>query len=813
MRLTCTLNFIYVAVIKTYLKITFRNIWRNKRINVINIFGLSIGLAVAVLIMLLVQNELSYDSFHDEASNIYRVKTKLFVSKSETLEWETSPYLLGEYAKKEIPGIKNATRLRTVGRNNLIVRYANHLFSEKNCAFVDNQWFIFFNYLLISGSIDDFNHKPFSIIMTESTALKYFGKGEAVGKTLLINRVNYQVQAIIKNNPSNSSFQYDILIPIASKLSIAKERNEVTNWDNLQYLTFFKLEPNTNVKNVAIKLSDISHRYRANDKTNYSLVKLKDMHFETGISDSSIEHGNIRILNIFGIIAIMLLMTACINYVNLTTAKASIRSKEVSIRKIIGASRKTLLAQFLFESLVTSFISLLIAICIIILALPWFKEITDKQFINPFASLSIWFIMLGTLFISFLANGIYPALLLSSFQPLNVFKGKNILNIKDGNLRKGLVIIQFSISVILIISSTIIFQQLRYIENTDLGYDKSHVFTVSIPFSDLSIDEEKNKFFLSTLKIALLSESSIEDASVTSSRSIYNNTASMSGFINWSGRPGNFNPEVATLSADENFCHLMKIKLKEGRWFTSQKSDRHNFILNETAVTLFNIHKPVIGQSLVFDSDTGKIIGVTKDFHYKSLYDKIGPMVINSHIQFGPTFYIKSSPSNVKAAVSACQKIWSKYILDAPMELNFVDEGYNHLYHSEQRYLSLTTIFSIIAIVISMLGILGLIAFSAEQKVKEIGIRKVLGASNFSVLKVLSVDFIGMVITAILIAFPISWLAMNYWLSEFAYKIKLSVWPFLFAVTIVLLITILIIGLQAIKSALANPVKALRSER
>lgn len=585
------------------------------------------------------------------------------------------------------------------------------------------------------------------------------------------------------------------------------------DWNNFLFLTFIKTGESADINSIGSRLTQISHKNRLQDNTSYTLRRLKDLHFETDVADSAIEHGNLTVLRIFTILGILILATACINYVNLTTAKASARSKEVSIRKIIGASKKSLFGQFLLESFIISLLALSLAVVLIMVCFPWYTEITGKQFVRPFESLNVWLTLGASLFISFLANGIYPAVLISSFEPLNVFRGKTVLKIKDKILRKGLVVAQFTISVILIISATIIHRQLKYVQQINLGYDRNNVFALTIPFTDLSDDRQKNNSLLSSMKSDLLRLSSINEVSLTGSHSIYNHTASSSGSLDWSGRPKAFNPEVATLSADEDFASLMKIKMTEGRWFTSSPFDKHNFVLNETAAKLFNIGEPVVGQRLILDNDTGVIIGVTGDFHYRSLHDKIGPMVINRQVTFSPTFYLRIPPSNTADAIEACQKVWAKYISDAPMDVTFIDEGYNQLYHLELSYLNLITIFSVIAISISILGLLGLAAFAAEQKVKEIGIRKVLGANTISIVGLLSRDFVKMIALASAIAFPISWISMSRWLDNYAYRIDLSIWPFLLALMIVVLLSFLTVGIQTIKAALSNPVDSLKRER
>jgi putative ABC transport system permease protein len=558
-------------------------------------------------------------------------------------------------------------------------------------------------------------------------------------------------------------------------------------------------------------LLSIMQHNRKGDKGNvkFRLVALNDMHFESDLQHSAFLHGNRTMVNIFIVLGILLLVTACINYVNLTTARASIRSKEVSIRKIVGAGRLHLFGQFMSESLLVSFLALIFSLLLVQSTIPWFSSFTDKNFAAPLTSGTVWAIMSLTLVISFLLNGLYPAALLSSFQPINVFRGKNILNFKDTGIRKVLVVVQFTISVALIMGTIVIYTQLNYIQKLDPGYNRSQIFTFSIPWKILGFDAKKRESKLNAIKHDLLQQSAIKDVSMAGGE-LVNFTGQSSGGFDWAGRPKDFDPAFACLRVDINFQKMMGMKVKEGRWFNSDLSDKHNVLLNETAVELLNIPKPLIGQRFVHQGDTGVIIGVLKDFHYRSLHDKIGPMVVSRDDE--GTFYVKTSAGQNQAAILATQKVWQQFVSDVPFKFDFMDESYNSLYKTEQQSSVLITLFAVIAVVVSALGLLGLSAFAAEQKVKEIGIRKVLGASIQHIVSMLSIDFLKMVIIACIIAFPIAWWAMNKWLEGFAYRINVYWWIFGAAGFIALIIAFATISFESFKAAAANPVKSLRSE-
>ncbi|QTE62068.1 ABC transporter permease [Mucilaginibacter rubeus] len=501
-------------MLRNYFKVAFRNLAKHRTISLINIAGLTIGITAAVFIMLWVQNEFSFDNYHPDVDNIYRVKTKLSLTKDEVWDWESSPYVLGPVAKQEIPGLKNYTFLWPGYM--MTVHHNNQLISEKKYAYIDANWFKVFHYDFIDGSADSFSKNPFSLILTEPTAKKYFGNGEAVGKMLKIDSINYQVQAVVKDNPANSSFQYDILMPVEAKLSNAHEKEQASNWGNYSGLTFLKLQPGVNIKDIGQKLTQIIRKNnKGSENTTMSVIGLRDIHFESGLLSTSFENGNRKLVNIFLVLAFLLLATACINYVNLTTARASVRSKEVSVRKIVGAGRRQLFAQFMSESLVVSFLSLLFAILFIQICLPWFNQVTEKHFVQPLTSGVTWLILLGTLIVCFVFNGLYPAVLLSSFKPLSVFKGRALLNFKDGGIRKTLVVLQFGISVMLIISTMIIYRQLNFMKNADLGYKREHVFVMTIPWQVLGLDDKTRESKLKSIASELIRRQKCDGCSTT----------------------------------------------------------------------------------------------------------------------------------------------------------------------------------------------------------------------------------------------------------------------------------------------------------
>jgi len=802
-------------MLKHYFRSAWRNLLRQRGNSMINLAGLSIGMAAAMLIFLWVKNEFGFDNYHRDAGNIYRVKNHLSVSKNETWLWENSPYLLGENAKQQIPEVLDVCRIAPFGYGTQYFNIKGQFYPEEGCAYIDAAWFNVFNYKFIAGSPRDFNEHPFSMLLTESKAKKYFGNENAIGRVIRIDTVDYQVQGVLADNPVNSSFQFNVLIPLAARVANPRNKKNDESWGNFNYVTFLKLTPSADTQVVATKLKGIIAKERDKDDLKISLTPLMGMRFENDLQNSIMQHSDIKVVYIFAVLGILLLLIACINYVNLTTARATLRAKEVSIRKIVGAEKKQLLLQFITESVLISFFALVATIIIMQLSLPLFNRFTEKTFALSFTSPNLWIIAGGTLVATVLLTSIYPAILLSSFKPLSIFRGLNVLQIKDGALRKGLVIVQFTISIVLIVGTIVIYSQLQFINKQNTAYNRSQLLSVSIPYKIWrKYKEEQRTSLTGSFKKELLSQSNIADVSLMASESIVNMEGFSSGnSTDWDGRAEDFTPAIAFFRVDTSFKDIVNLQMKEGRWYQSGNvADQHNSILNETAVREFNIHKPVVGQRFVSQGDTGIIIGVVKDFYYKSLHEKIGPVVIRTADENNTTFLIKTPPGKIKQAEQAAEKVWKQFFPNEPFSASFLDEEFEKLYRADNKISALIWAFAIIAVFISCLGLFGLAAFTAERRNKEVGIRKILGASVGSIVSLLSREFVYMVLLSMLIAFPVAWLLMNKWLEDFAYRINIAWWIFVTAAVIALAIAIITVSLQAIKAAMANPVKSLRSE-
>lgn len=801
-------------MLKNFFKTTFRNLGKNRVMSGINLIGLSVSMTAAVLVLLWVRNERSFDGYHRDAKNIYRITSHVRIMKDESWTWESAPAQLSEFAQKEIPGVTGIARLRSRTYDAPVFNVNGQLFKEKNSAYVDKQWFDLFHYEFLEGNTTSFFSSPYSLLLTAAAAKKYFGNREAVGQVIVIDSVNFQVKAVVKDNPSNSSFQYDVLMPREARLATPAGRKNDQSWGNFNYITFLQLSPHSNPAAVEKQLDQILITNKKDSNVTATLLPLTAMHFDNSLQSSSLQHGNAKAVYVFEVLAALLLIIACINYVNLTTARASLRAKEVSIKKIVGAGKGQLFAQFLAETIIVCLLALCLTIALLYITLPFFNRLTEKQFTLPINSVELWRILALTLLAAVLLNGIYPALLLSRFKPINIFRGINVLQVKDGLLRKGLVVVQFIISFSLIAGAIVIYNQLKYIQEKNPGYDRAQVFQFTIPYSFYKAHPAVNRHLMETsIKQTLLAETSVKQVSSING-SVVDLHSQHSGSLDWDGRAPDYAPSVFQLSADANLPSLLNMKMAGGRWFRpGSTADEHNFILNETAARQFKIHQPVIGQRFTMHGDTGQVIGIIKDFHFASMHEKIAPLVVyNDGDSYRGSFYVKTAEGKIPQAIQAARRVWRQFIPDQPFEYLFLDEQFDQLYKTEQRTSTMMAVFAGIAILISCLGLLGLVVFTAERRIKEIGIRKVLGATLGNILVLLSKDFVRLILIAILIATPFAWWAMNKWLEDFAYRIHINGWIFMTAGFFAILIALVTISFQAFKSAVTNPVESLRTE-
>jgi len=792
-----------------YLRTAARNAWKQRSTNAINITGLAAGMTAAILIFLWVGNELTYDNYHPGANRIHRVTAYITDAK---WTWETAPFPLVAATRATVPEAEAVTAFQPA--TVIVTRHDDEFVTEQHSAYIDSAWFTIFHYDFIAGSARDFFSQPYSLILTRSKAKQYFGDKAPIGQTLRIQTTGYKVAAVVKDIPTNSSFPFDFLMPVDAIRNNPYQKDNFT-WGNFNWQVYIRLRPAAGATNVNKALTSLLHTNTTSEEDKHStlsLIPLKEIHFETGLTfGSSIVHANRSTVTIFSVLGIFLLVIACINYVNLTTARASLRAKEVGIRKIVGAGKKSLFIQFVGESLLVSSLALLITIFIVTLALPAFRDLTDKSFANPFANAQTWQIIGLTLLAATALNGIYPALLLSGFKPLNVLRGSVNLKFKDVFLRKGLVVLQFTFSIILIIGTLIIQRQLSYIQNTNPSYNRSQVLAVTMPFI-WSRSQQQQATLRASIKNELRQHTGVTDVTFANSSVINLNSAS-SGGIDWEGHDSSFRPTIYHFKADPDFQKVLQLQMVQGRWFGDpQGIDRNNFVLNETAVKTLGLRQPVIGQRFIFQDDTGRIVGIVKDFHFASLHEKIKPLAIINDPRFNARLYIRTEPGQSTRVLAAVKALVKRYDNSKPLDYAFLDDQFNALYKADQKVSTLILVFSTIAIIISCLGLFALAAFTAQQRIKEIGIRKVLGATVPNIIALLSRDFVRLVILSIGIATPIAAYAMHKWLEDYAYHIALSAWFFLAAGALALLIAILTVSSQSLRAATANPAKSLRTD-
>ena len=788
-------------MIKNYFKTAWRNLFKNKFYTLINISGLTAGLTVGILILLWVQDESSFDSFHKQSSSIYRLQNRVGTGESIQI-WENTAAPIGVLAKNELPEVKEVVRL---SRNYsfTLFKYNDKIFEEDQTTFTDPSLFSVFDFKLIKGN----EKKPFtdinSIILTETTARRYFGNEEPMGKIISAdNKINFTVTGIVKDLPKNSSIKKNMFLPMSLLAKTMYEgrppgQSIDNDFNQFSYETYLLLQPGTNMNELAAKLKRIHLRNKADDTDILYLPQaLTEMHlYKADGSD-----GGIETVRMFIIIALLILIIACINYVNLSTARSMLRAKEISLRKIVGAARLQLFMQFIVETALLFVIATIMSIGLMYLLMPSFNQVSGKELVFDLSNFQVWKVIIVTILATLLASSIYPAMLLSSFEPLKALKGKISARISDVLFRKVLVVTQFSFSIVLIAGTFIISKQLEYIRSKKLGYDKENVIAFFM--------RDMNKHF-DAVKTDLLKQPGITAVTRASANIIQ--IGGQTGKNHWDGKGKDETMMVRPMAIDKDFMSFFKMQMQEGDNFTGAVADSTHFILNETAILTARIKDPIGKKFKLWDRE-GTIIGVAKDFHLASMKNKIEPVVFYYAPENMQAVYIKTTGKDAPKAIAATEKEWKQYNADFPFSYMFLDEVFNNMYKSEQRTGILYNVFAMIAILISCLGLFGLAAYTAQVRKREIGVRKVLGASVPGIIRLLAGDFIKLVLIAITIAIPVSWYIMNKWLQDFAYKTDIGWAVFALAGFCAIAIALATISIQSVKAAIANPVKSLRTE-
>ncbi len=770
---------------KNYLKIALRNINRHKGFSFINIVGLAVGITCCVLIFLWVQDELSYDRFHKNEATLCGA----YFSNGSPI----TPPALAEFLKKQYPEIINASRFDYVGR--IKVRHGEKALMENGGVFVDPAFIDMFTLEFISGNPATAFKQPLSVVITESFAKKYFDTEDPVGKTLTALGMDFKVDGVIKDYPQNSHIQFDFLLPFTL---LGQMDRDLNTWSWNWHRTFVQLHQNVSLNELNKKVVNVVHDHREQEQRRFLLRPITDIYLYRLNGG-----GRIIFVYTFSAIAFFILLIACINFINLSTAQSSTRTREVGMRKTVGASRSDLVKQFFSETLVFIFIAWLMGITVVGLLLPEFNALIGKEF-TPLSLVELPVLagISGILVLTGILAGSYPALTLSSYKPAIILKGILRRGAKGSLFRKGLVVFQFTLSIILIFSTLVLYKQLDFVCTAPLGFDKDYVVTMSIGDRVSSISSFKN---------SLSEHPNIVKITTTNIPPFAWNTNAGLGDVHWEGQEYRQIRMVET-TVDHDYAETFGLQIVEGRFLSREyPSDATDaWVVNEAAVRAMGMDSPV-GKWLRLWSDQRKIIGVVKDFHYESLHSEIMPMAMRI-LQSNPWACIKIRSDDVPGTIKFIEQKWSKLCPEYPFEYDFLDNQINEMYMTDQKIGRLFQYFTLLAMVISCLGLFGLATFFAQERTKEIGIRKVLGASVYGLMLLLSRDFIKWVLLATVIALPLAWFGMSKFLQVYAYRISISLSFFIFSAVLALIIALFTVSYQSIKAAVANPVESLRYE-
>ena len=793
-------------MIKNYFKTAWRSLKGNRFYSLVNISGLACGLATAILLLLWVQHERSYDRFHRDYDHIYRITAHFDANRTE-LVWDGVPGPLSVFAQS-LPTVASLVRINDNGGDQVLSKSdRSKVMDGFHTAYVDTSFFTLFDFELVQGDSARPLPNNNSVIITQSTAAKIFGNEDVLGEALLYRGDNFTVTGVLRDFPDNSSLEYDALFPMAYYGQSFTARGGNGDWKtidedmgNYNFHTYVKLQDGADAADVGQGFTALYKKARngEGDDTRFQLHALADLHL-VGFDGND---APAKMVGVFLIVAILVLAIAAINYVNLSTARALVRAREVSIRKVVGANKRQLFLQFMLETTLLFAFALVAAIGLIFLLLPVYNSISGKVLHFSFANAEIWQVIgysaLGTL----LAASIYPALLLSAFDPLKTMKGKTASGMGTALFRQVLVVFQFSISMVLIVATLVISRQMDYIRKMDLGYDKSYVFSVPLPGGVVD--------HIDAVKSELAGQPGITHVALSDIYDLADHESATSD-IEWAGKPANNQTIISQAVVDQDFIPTMNIQLLEGRNFTGTPADSNLYIVNEAAVKEMGLKPPYAGQPISFHERKGMIIGVVKDFNFKPVKERVSPMLLFRWWK-GNILYVRTTAQDAQHAVAAVEKQYKKYVGDVPFKYTFIDKQFEAKYIDDQRAGLLFNVFAGIAIFISCLGLLGLSTYTVRQRVKEIGIRKVLGASVGSIVRLLSKGSLLLVIIAIVVASPLAWWAMNLWLDDFAYRIDMAWWMFGAAGLVAVAIALLTVSAQAIRAATANPVESLRDE-
>lgn len=808
-------------MIRNYLKIAIRSITRHRLITSINLFGLTLGLTSCLLILTYVLNELSYDKHFPENDKTYRISRTFKNSDgAENLHLGALAPPFGPALKQDFPEIKDMTRL--LGNGNTAIRYKDDIFSEEEVFFADSSFFNFFNAGMIHGNSRNALQEPYSIVLAEDVAEKYFGTTNPVNEMLRVDNQNaFKVTGVFKSFPDNSHFHPKVLLSFESlnDSAIYGRQQLATNWGNNSFFTYVKLDSDADAEKLTRLFPSFIDKHmgplvpatvQMSKFTSLHVQRLPDIHLYSHLDSELESNGDIRKVYLLSCIALFILLIACINYMNLSTARSVLRSKEIGIRKAIGAQKSELIRQFLSESVLVTSFALLMALILLIPAIHIINSVSGQSLTiatlnNPWVVLSILLMPVVVGIIS----GLYPALFMSGFNTVRTLKGVFRVESKGVSLRKALVVFQFAVSIILIVSTIVVFKQLDYMQNSELGFDKDRMISVNYPPSLNPRYESFRTELLQGKGITGMCRSSriptgrlLDDLgtiSIVSGDSVAKGSTSGVKFV----------------SIDHDFLTTYNIKLVAGRNYSRDFSlDSNNFILNEAAVKDMSWPTPesAIGRTIRYGGITGQVIGVTKDFHFESMHENIVPLLFLISRNTSAYDNLSVKTTNIKVALDEMQQEWNAFFPETPFSYQLLDDNVRQLYESEIQQSLMFTTFSSIAIIIACLGLFGLSAFSISRRIKEIGIRKVLGARISEIVTLLSADFLRLVVIATFIGLPAAWYFMNAWLSDFAFRINIPAWALVISPLAAMLLAMVTISSLAFRAATTNPTENLRTE-
>lgn len=793
-------------MIQNYFKIAYRNLKKHWVYSLINISGLAIGLTACFLIFLYVRFELSYDQFHAKKDRIYRLVTDI-KTPSEVINTAASSWAFGPNIKADFPEVESFVRF---DNTSMLIRFGENKYQEDRTYYADSSLFSIFDIKLIAGDPSTALRDPYSVVMSETTARKFFNTSNPIGQTVLLRSDNLpaKVTGIVQDPPENSQFKADLFISMSTRTQGINKGIE-EQWGSFGAVTFLLLKPGTDKSVLESKFPAFIEARNGKERTQsqmfytFILEPLKDVYLRS--TRGGFESGSIQNVYIFSIVALFILLIACINFINLTTARSTERAREVGIRKVAGAGGAQLIRQFTSESVLTCIMACILSLGFAYLFLPFFNQMAGKS-ISPgiLSNLNYVFLLVVTAISVGLLAGIYPALILSGFKPVLVLKGRFTGGNKGIILRKGLVVTQFVISITLIIGTLIVYRQTQYMRSRDLGFDKEQMLIV-----DTKNDPAKFAF-----KQALADLSSIQSTSLASSIPGGDNSGAYSEIQN---KQGDF--QIANLDVyfvDYDYIPQYNMTMVAGRAFSKDfgTDTTQAMVINETAVKLFGYASPeeAVGRKFKQWGRQGEIIGVVKDFHFTSLQQKIKPLTMRIEPGRFDMISAKVSAAGLPQTIASVEELWKKIIPNRPFSYYFLNEFFDRQYRSEERFGKLFFNFAILAIFISCLGLLGLASYSTLQRTREVGIRKIVGASVFTIVRLLSLDFIKLVFIAIFIAGPLAWYGMNKWLLAFEYRMTIGWSVFVLAGLLALFIAVITVSVQAILAARANPIRSLRIE-